>query len=97
MIRNICIFASSCNFLDESYYKEAEAIGQMMASASYNMVYGGSALGLMWACAKNVKAFGGKIIGIMPENSKKWLKTPKIAMNFTQQKECAKEKPKWMR
>lgn len=70
MIKNVCVFASSCNFLDETYYKEAEALGQMLANASYNMVYGGSCLGLMWACAKEVKANGGKIIGIMPEKLK---------------------------
>ncbi len=70
MIKNVCVFASSCNFLDEIYYKEAEALGQMMANAGYNMVYGGSSLGLMWACAKEVKTGGGKIIGIMPEKLK---------------------------
>ncbi len=70
MIKNICVFASSCNFLDEIYYKEAEALGEMLANSGYNMVYGGSSLGLMWACAKCVKAGGGKIIGIMPEKLK---------------------------
>lgn len=70
MIKNVCVFASSCNFLDEIYYKEAEALGQMLAEAGYNMVYGGSCLGLMWACAKCVQTGGGKIIGIMPEKLK---------------------------
>ena len=70
MIKNVCVFASSCNFLEKSYYKEAEILEQMMAEAGYNMVYGGSSLGLMWACAKYVKAGGKKIIGIMPEKLK---------------------------
>lgn len=70
MIKNICIFASSCNFLDETYYREAEAIGRMLADSGYNMVYGGSCLGLMWACANEVKKNGGKLIGIMPEKLK---------------------------
>lgn len=70
MIKNICIFASSCNFLEEIYYKEAEKTGELLAKAGFNMVYGGSSLGLMWACAKNVKANGGKITGIMPEKLK---------------------------
>ena len=70
MIKNVCIFASSCNFLEESYYKETENLGRLLAKAGYNMVYGGSSLGLMWACAKEVKNNGGKIIGIMPEKLK---------------------------
>ncbi len=70
MMKNICVFASSCNFLDEIYYKEASEFGNLLAKAGYNMVYGGSSLGLMWACAKNVKENGGKIIGIMPEKLK---------------------------
>ncbi len=92
--QNVCIFASSCNFLDESYYKEAEAIGQMMASAGYNMVYGGSALGLMWACAKNVKAFGGKIIGIMPEKLKEMAENSKDCDEFYTTKGMRERKAK---
>ncbi len=67
MIDNVCVFASSCNFLDESYYKEAEKLGQLLSQNDMNMVYGGSCLGLMWACAKEVKAGGKRLIGIMPE------------------------------
>ena len=67
MIDNVCVFASSCNFIDESYYKEAERLGKLLAQNDMNMVYGGSCLGLMWACAKEVKAGGKRLIGIMPE------------------------------
>jgi len=67
MIKNICVFASSCNYLKEIYYKEASLMGSLLAQNGYNMVYGGSSLGLMWACAEQVKINGGKIIGVMPE------------------------------
>lgn len=67
MIRNVCVFASSCNYLDEIYYKEAAELGKLLVLSGYNMVYGGSSLGLMWACAEQVKLNGGKIIGVMPE------------------------------
>lgn len=70
MIKNVCVFASSCNFLDEIYYKEAQILGNLLASNGFNMVYGGSSLGLMWACAKEVRSYGKKIIGIMPEKLK---------------------------
>ena len=67
MIKNVCVFASSCNFLDESYYEEAKKMGVVLAKAGFDMVYGGSCLGLMWACAEQVKNNGCKLIGVMPK------------------------------
>ncbi len=66
-IKEICVFASSSNFLDEIYYKEAKELGRLLGQNGYNIVYGGSNLGLMWACASQVKEFNGKITGVMPE------------------------------
>ena len=70
MISNVCVFASSCNFLDESYYTEAAELGRMLAESGMDMIYGGSCLGLMWACAKEVKDNGRRLIGVMPEKLK---------------------------
>ena len=70
MINNVCVFASSCNFLEESYFEEARNLGRLLAEAKFDMVYGGSCLGLMWACAKETKDRGQKLIGIMPEKLK---------------------------
>lgn len=66
-IKNICVFASSSNHLEEVFYKEAQELGALIGKNGYNVVYGGSKLGMMYACASAVKDFGGKIIGIMPE------------------------------
>ena len=66
-IKNICVFASSSNYLEETYYKSARELGLLMGESGYNIVYGGSNLGLMFACAGAVRENGGKIIGIMPE------------------------------
>lgn len=66
MIKNICIFASSSNNLEEIYYQEAQKLGQLIGEKGYNIVYGGSRLGLMYACAGAVKENGGKIFGVMP-------------------------------
>lgn len=66
-IKNVCVFASSCNFLDSSYYDAAAEFGDLLSKAGMNMVYGGSSLGLMWACAEKVRANGCDIIGVMPE------------------------------
>lgn len=67
MINTVCVFASSCNYLDESYYTDAKELGRLLAENEMDMVYGGSCLGLMWACAQEVKNRGGRITGVMPE------------------------------
>ena len=67
MIKRICVFASSSNFLQPIYYKDAAELGRLIAENGYDMVYGGSNLGLMWACAGAAKAHGAKLTGVMPE------------------------------
>lgn len=67
MIKRVCVFASSCNYLDKIYYEQAELLGNLLAKSGFEMVYGGSSLGLMWACASKIKEAGGNIIGVMPE------------------------------
>lgn len=71
MIKKVCVFASSSNYLDEIYYKDAERLGELLGSSGYDVVYGGSNLGLMWACAKNAKKNGASLIGVMPEKLQK--------------------------
>lgn len=66
-IKRVCVFASSCNFLDSSYYEAAAEFGDLLGKSGFDMVYGGSSLGLMWACAAKVKENGSQIIGVMPE------------------------------
>lgn len=66
-LKNICVFASSSNHLEEIYYQHARELGLLIGQNKFNIVYGGSKLGMMYACAGAVKEAGGKIIGIMPE------------------------------
>ena len=66
-MKNICVFASSSNNLNECYYKAAADLGVLLGQAGLNIVYGGSRLGMMYACAAKVKNNGGKIFGVMPE------------------------------
>ncbi len=66
-IKRVCVFASSCNYLEKSYYEAASKLGEMLGKSGYDMVYGGSSLGLMWACAEKVKQNGAQLIGVMPE------------------------------
>jgi len=78
----ICVFASSCNYLEKIYYDEAAKLGILLASNSFDMVYGGSQLGLMWACAGALKEHGGKLYGVMPEKLNDFGVSAKICDEF---------------
>ncbi len=67
MIKNVCVFASSSNNLDECFYRDSAEFGALLGRAGMNIVYGGSRLGMMFACAQAVKQNGGHIIGVMPQ------------------------------
>lgn len=67
MKNNICVFASSSNFLDDIYFRDAKELGKLLGQNDYNIVYGGSTLGLMWSCASEVQNNGGKVYGVMPQ------------------------------
>lgn len=66
-IKNICVFCSSSNSLEDIFYQEAENLGRLFGENGYNVVYGGSKLGIMYKVTKKAKDFGSKIIGVMPE------------------------------
>ena len=66
-MKNVCVFASSSNKLEQAFYNDAEKLGELLAKNGYNIVYGGSRLGMMYACASAVKQNGGKILGVMPQ------------------------------
>lgn len=65
--KNICIFASSSNNIDEIYFKNAYKLGIEIGLAGYNIVYGGSTLGLMGEVTSSALKNGSDIIGVMPE------------------------------
>lgn len=66
-IKNICVFASASNDIEEIYYQAAIDLGRIIAENHYNLVYGGSHRGLMFACANSAKKNGSKIYGVMPK------------------------------
>ena len=66
-MKNVCVFASSSNNLEHSFYEDAAELGRLLGVNGLNIVYGGSRLGMMYACASKVKEYGGNIIGVMPQ------------------------------
>jgi len=66
-IKNICVYSSSSNKLNEIYYNAATEMGILMGKAGFNLVYGGGSLGTMYKNAEAVKKFGGKVFGVLPK------------------------------
>ena len=65
--KNICIFASSSDMIERSFFKSAYELGMQIGMAGYNVVYGGSTLGLMGEVTAGARRNGSDIIGVMPE------------------------------
>ena len=67
MTKRVCVFCSSSDTLDKSYYDDATMLGELMAKSGLDLVYGGSSVGTMYSVAKSAKKYGSKVYGVMPE------------------------------
>jgi uncharacterized protein (TIGR00730 family) len=67
MNKVICVFSSSSNTIDQSYFDTAAELGREIALRGDLLLFGGGLTGLMGACARAVHSAGGSVIGIIPE------------------------------
>ncbi len=67
MLKRVCVFCGSNPGNDPVFLAAARDLGQALASAGLELVYGGASVGLMGAVADGALAHGGKVIGILPE------------------------------
>ena len=67
MDKVICVYSSSSDFIDKSYFDLASELGRAIAVNRDILLYGAGMTGLMGATAKAVHAKGGKVIGVIPE------------------------------
>jgi hypothetical protein len=65
-MKRICIFCGSSNGARPVYTQAAQAIGQAIARAGYELVYGGGRVGLMGVVADATLQAGGSVIGVIP-------------------------------
>jgi len=70
----VCVYCGSADGLDEIYYRSARQMGNEIARAGLQLVYGAGKTGLMGAVAGGVLEAGGRVIGVIPEN----LNTPQL-------------------
>ncbi|TLP48896.1 MULTISPECIES: TIGR00730 family Rossman fold protein [Cohaesibacter] len=65
-LEKICVYCGSGRGNDPAYAQAAETLGQSMAKAGIELVYGGGSVGLMGITAKSVLDHGGRVTGIIP-------------------------------
>lgn len=64
---SVCIFCGSAAGNDSLYAEAAREIGERIAAAGWQLVYGGGNTGLMGEVAQAALRAGGEVIGIMPD------------------------------
>jgi cytokinin riboside 5'-monophosphate phosphoribohydrolase len=66
-IKNVCVFCSSSNHLDQRYIAEARNLGNYLVENNFRLIYGGTNVGLMGIVANAVKEKGGEVWGVIPK------------------------------
>jgi uncharacterized protein (TIGR00730 family) len=64
---NVCVFCSSSNGVDQSYFDAASELGRLLAEKGHDLVFGGANVGLMHRLAESAKKGGSSVIGIIPQ------------------------------
>lgn len=65
-IRTLCVYCGSSGAVDEKYRAAATQLGESLAAAGIELVYGGGRIGLMGLLADAVLAGGGRVVRIIP-------------------------------
>jgi uncharacterized protein (TIGR00730 family) len=66
-ITRLCVYCGSAAGLDPRYHAAARELGEALAAAGIELVFGGGRIGLMGVVADAVLAGGGRVVGIIPD------------------------------
>jgi uncharacterized protein (TIGR00730 family) len=66
-ITRLCVYCGSAAGLDPRYHTAARELGEALAAAGIELVFGGGRIGLMGVVADAVLAGGGRVVGIIPD------------------------------
>ncbi len=66
-ITRLCVYCGSAVGLDERYRAAARELGESLAKAGIELIFGGGRIGLMGVLADAVLAAGGRVVGIIPD------------------------------
>lgn len=67
-IRSVTVYCSSSCIVAPVYLSAARELGDLIARAGWDLVYGGNNLGSMGALAQAAREAGGKVIGVTPQS-----------------------------
>jgi uncharacterized protein (TIGR00730 family) len=65
---SVCVYCGSRHGAKPSYTAAARALGEVIGSRGWQLVYGGGKVGLMGEVADATLAAGGRVIGVIPES-----------------------------
>jgi len=68
IIQRLCVYCGSSAGADPAYRAAAVRLGQILAEAGVELVYGGGRVGLMGTLADAALAAGGRVTGIIPRH-----------------------------
>jgi uncharacterized protein (TIGR00730 family) len=66
-VKSVCVFCGSRSGADPAYERAAQTLGETLAQAGIELVYGGGHVGLMGVVANAALAAGGDVTGVMPK------------------------------
>jgi uncharacterized protein (TIGR00730 family) len=66
-VTRLCVYCGSAAGLDRRYQAAARELGEALAKAGIELVFGGGRVGLMGVLADAVLAGGGQVVGIIPQ------------------------------
>ncbi len=65
-LRSVCVFCGSRPGADPDFVADAQALGRLIATAGWRLVYGAGDVGLMGEVARATLAAGGAAMGVIP-------------------------------
>ncbi len=66
-VTRLCVYCGSAAGLDHRYQDAARELGEALAKAGIELIFGGGRVGLMGVLADAVLAGGGQVVGIIPQ------------------------------
>jgi uncharacterized protein (TIGR00730 family) len=65
-LRSVCVFCGSRPGIRASYSADARALGELIASEGWRLVYGAGDIGLMGEVARAAQSAGARTLGVIP-------------------------------
>jgi len=66
-VTRLCVYCGSAAGVDPRYRAAADELGQSLAKAGIELIFGGGRIGLMGVLADAVLMAGGRVVGIIPD------------------------------